>query len=339
MRITTYPLESYLCEMHRAHLLEGLRRRWDRRVLAARLHWLQGRIHPDPRRALLLFASPRGGSTWLEEMIAQVPRVATLWEPLDIERNPIAGRLGFWWRQHIPEDADWPEAHAMFEDLFSGRTLSPYLARATTLEQLRAADRLLVKFVRGNLLLPYIARQFNVPPPVLLVRHPCAVVASMKTYGLWNDLGEPSAPPHRFDHVYRTVIDKIGPVRSEAAHMAKVWCITNAWILEHEGTGKDWQLVTYEDLVLDTRRTLNGIFTKWGIDPSLMTNFELNRPSKTALQKAPISDPMDQITAWKRTLRKDEINDILDVLNRCEVKLYNEDVLPTYDQIALTRKK
>lgn len=312
--------------------MSRVRRRWDRTVLAARLHWLQGRIHPDPRRALLLFASPRGGSTWLEEMIAKVPGVATLWEPLDIERNPVAGRTGFWWRQHIPEDADWPEAHAMFEDLFAGRTLSPYLARATTLQQLKTADRLLVKFVRGNLLLPYIVKQFSVPPPVLLVRHPCAVVASMKSFGLWTMRDQVVAPPHRYDHVYRKLNEMIGPVRSEAAYMAKIWCINNAWILKHHGTGNQWQLVTYEDLVLNTRTTLNSILQKWGMEPSTESDSVLNRPSKTTHLSSPVHDPMEQLTAWKRLLSKEEIRDILDVMDRCEVNFYNEDVLPQYQK-------
>ncbi|MEZ4756997.1 MAG: sulfotransferase [Flavobacteriales bacterium] len=300
-----------------------------RRLLAWELMALEGRIHPEPDKALLLFASPRGGSTWLEEMLATIPRVATIWEPLDIVNNPVVGKLGFWWRQHIPENADWPEAEAMFTDLFSGRTLSPYLARATTPRELRMADRLLVKFVRGNLLLPWITKHFDLPKPVLLVRHPCAVVASMKKFGVWDGLHrEPPPPPHRHDDVLRSMLERIGPTPTPAEYLARVWCINNAWILAHPRNGSDWTTVTYEELVIDPEATLARIFKEWNMEPPPRALELARRPSKTTLSGSPVTDPLAQLEHWRKTLNSHEQHQILSVIARCGVELYDEELLP-----------
>lgn len=305
-----------------------------RRLLAWELGRLQGRIHPDPDKALLLFASPRGGSTWLEEMLATIPRVATIWEPLDTVNNPVVGKLGFWWRQHIPEDTAWPEAEAMFRDLFSGRTLSPYLARATTPSELRAADRLLVKFVRGNLLLPWITRHFDLPKPVLLVRHPCAVVASMKKFGVWDGLHrEPPPPPHRHDQVLRSMLERIGPTPTPEEYLARVWCINNAWILDHPRNGLDWTTVTYEELVIDPEATLVRIFSAWNMEVPPKAVELARRPSKTTLSGSPVTEPLAQLEQWRRTLTGDEQQKVLSVIARCGVEFYDGELLPKHTKL------
>lgn len=311
-------------------LLNKLRRALDRSKLRRRLRTMQGQLSVDPTQAILLFASPRGGSTWLEQMLATIPRSATIWEPLDIRNNPPFKEIGFWWRQHIPEGERWPEAEALFMDLFAGRMLSPYLTQSTTPEALAAADRLIVKFVRGNLLLPWLVERFPLPKPVLLVRHPCAVVASMITHGAWNKL-EPAPqqiPAHPHDALLRSYLGAMDDTSTIEERYASIWCMSNAHVLTHPGNDRAWTTVYYEDLILNTEATLHRIFEPWGIPVPEQALAMSRKASRTTRGNSAVGDPYAQLRAWERNLAPQAQERILAVVKRFGITTYDHDILP-----------
>ncbi len=301
-----------------------------RRWLAFRLGRLQQQMQADPSKAILLFASPRGGSTWLEEMLATIPRTATIWEPLDLDRGTGPRELDLAWRQHIPEGTRWPEAEELFSRLLSGKVLSPYLAQATTPAELRAADRLIVKLVRGHLLLPWLVERFPLPKPVLLVRHPCAVVASMIKHGAWD--AHPIPPPrpasHRHDELMIHYHDIAGPITTKEEYLAFIWCSTHAYLLKNPLNDKAWTTITYEELLLDTEATLKKVFTPWGM-PVPQEALEISkRPSRTTRPGSPTEQPLDRISHWCSQLDPGQQDRILRMLQRFDVDLYDSDPLP-----------
>lgn len=312
----------------------GILRRIQGRVqqwrLAQRLASMQGRLQVDPTKAILIFASPRGGSTWLEEMLNTVPRTATLWEPLDLQHNPVFKNVGFWWRQHIPEGARWPEAEKLFADLFAGRMLSPFLTQSTDPKTLEAADRLIVKFVRGNLLLPWLVERFELPKPVYLVRHPCAVVASMITHGAWNKL-EPErglTPPHRYDELLERYHGAVGDISTLEERYASIWCMSNAHLLSHPANDVAWTTVYYEDLILDTEACLARIFAPWGIPIPEEALVMSRKASRTTRGNARVNDPQAQLGAWKERLDPEAQERILAMVKRFGITTYDHDILP-----------
>ena len=76
--------------------------------------------------ALLICGDPRGGTTWLAELIKLLPETAMLWEPLAVANVKQFKSLGFQWRQYIPEHESWPEAKALFEDLFAADSFNGF---------------------------------------------------------------------------------------------------------------------------------------------------------------------------------------------------------------------
>ena len=302
----------------------------ERRWLAIRLARLQGHMQANPSKAILLFASPRGGSTWLEEMLATIPRTATIWEPLDLDRGTGFHELGFGWRQHIPDGSRWPEAEEQFKELFSGKVLSPYLAQATTPAELRAADRLIVKFVRGHLLLPWLVERFALPKPVLLVRHPCAVVASMMKHGAW--ASHPIPPPrpaaHRHDELMMHYHDIAGPITTKEEYLAFIWCSTHAYLLKHPLNDKAWTTITYEELLLNTEATLKKVFTSWEMQVPQEALEISQQPSRTTRPGSPTAQPLDQLSHWQSQLDQGQKGRILRMLQRFDVDLYDTDPLP-----------
>src|SRR5690606_10560197 len=161
-------------------------------------------IRFDPNKARIICGDPRGGTTWLAQLLNQLPGSALIWEPLAVSEVKEVHALKFQWRQFIPESDSWPEAKELMECILSGRLLSPYLCQQTTPQQLRDATHLLIKFCRANQLLPWLTKEFNFEaPPVYLVRHPCAVVASQMKQGDWRNVSPSfTMPEGRYTSFY-----------------------------------------------------------------------------------------------------------------------------------------
>lgn len=78
----------------------------------------------ETSKHVLLFSDPRGGSTWLAEVLCKATQKPMIFEPLHLKNVSKVREIGFGWRQHIPEDADWPEAKSFFQNLFSKKIIN-----------------------------------------------------------------------------------------------------------------------------------------------------------------------------------------------------------------------
>lgn len=286
-------------------------------------------MHADPGRALLLFAQPRGGSTWLEQILRTIPATATIWEPLDIANVPELKALGFGWRQHIPEHGAWPEAQRMFADLLAGRILSPALTFSSTCEELRSAERLIIKFCRGDMLLPWVVRHFEIPPPILLLRHPCAVISSQLRLGGWDQIPEDMTTPEiPFNDIYKEHEHLFALVKTREERMAAFWCLSTGYLLRHPKHNKAWIAVTYEEMVTNGPRTLQRIFDRIGVEMPNKALDKLKKPSRTTRPGSRVEDPMAQLQLWKKHLTPQQIDRILKMVDAFGIELYGDDPMP-----------
>jgi hypothetical protein len=94
-----------------------------------------------PENNFVISAYFRGGSTWLAEIIHQIPRTAILFEPSHLSHSSQFRKIGFCWRQHIPENEPWPEAEKLFRQLFRGKRLNSHLGSRLTVASWLKADR------------------------------------------------------------------------------------------------------------------------------------------------------------------------------------------------------
>src|SRR5690606_10960359 len=215
-----------------------------------RLSWqyykLAGITRFNPNETRIISGEPRGGTTWLAQLLNELSRSAMIWEPLAVSNVKEVQKLGFHWRQYIPEDEVWPEARRLMERILSGRLLSPYLCQQTTPQQLQQSNHLLVKFCRANQLLPWLTRQFNFEsPPVYLVRHPCAVVASQLKHGGWKNVSPSfSIPQTKFASFYSEHAGFLKTLDTIEERLAATWCLCNIVPLSHPDNNKRWITVT-----------------------------------------------------------------------------------------------
>ena len=279
-----------------------------------------------PEDNFYVFSDPRGGSTWLSDLIRTIPRTSTLWEPLHTHYSEEFRRLNFSIRQFIPEGKDWPEARKLFERLFRGKVWNVFSSQRTTpLEHLKA-DQLIVKICRGNRLLPWLVNNFEFRyEPIYMVRNPYAVIASQLQQGAWDIMISSFPMPERLHQ--DEFCDKhkafLTSLRSKESVLAAIWCSSNLHLMEHPQNNKRWIFLTYEDLFIDPERSIDLIFARWGLKVPRNIYDIVNVPSFTSKDKTTTGTNTQQLEKWKTYLKSEQIKDISRVLSYFNEKHYS----------------
>lgn len=161
---------------------------------------------------------------------------------------------------------------------------------------------MLTKFVRANLLLPWMTTRIAFArKPILLLRHPVPTVLSqLKAF--------PSAehraaafrvPDQIFNERYIAHADYLSSLPPGLERSLALWCLNNHATLHHPRHGSDWQVVHYEDLLHSPITSLERIGEAWHVDPApWIDHVRNNRSSATDFQQERLSDPAAQATKW-----------------------------------------
>ncbi|WP_299392785.1 sulfotransferase domain-containing protein [Pelagibius sp.] len=282
----------------------------------------------DPKSAITVVADPRGGSTWLFEVLQGIRGVATVYEPLHLQNVPRLRSLGIGWEQHIPENESWPEVMRFFEDIYEGKVLNRFTCSYSNPLDYYRAERLLVKFVRAKLLLPWLLNRFRFDlKPLVLTRHPMAVAASMMRHGGWQHA--PAAfpiPEERFAEFFEPHRARLAAVSTvEERHVAK-WCLANQYLLQHAGNNRDWITIHYEHLVLAPQAVLAHVFDAWGMQMPRRIVDRLDIRSRTTVDLA--GDKSEQVQKWRHRFDSETRRKLLDLMDYFEVDLYGAGGLP-----------
>lgn len=300
--------------------------RWYRAKLLRRL------CNFDPLANLLVCGGPRSGSTWLAELIASMPGTALLFEPLtSTEFGPFRD-LNFARDQPIPEDAEWPEARAAFASMLCGKAISDWnitYSRSSSASFL-SARRLVVKCCHANMLLPWLVRQFAFQcPPVFLVRHPFAVVASQLKHGNWAfEFKGFRIPDCRFNESYVRHKPFLLKLETKVEALTAQWCLANRVPLESARNDRDWITVHYEQMLLEPQKELERIFRRWGLPLPNNIADRIHRPSATAANVTFTKGSEAQLAKWRHAFSADELKKMRDVLDYFSISTYGEDPFP-----------
>ncbi|WKV13430.1 hypothetical protein [Marivirga harenae] len=288
----------------------------------------------EPNNVMTIVGDPRGGTTWLAEIIQSIPKTEILWEPLLLEREPTFKNLNFSYRQFISENASEPKIKASFEKLFSGKILNSYLCQFTKPMEIKNCSQLVVKFCRANQLLPWLTHEFNFNYlPLYIVRHPCAVVASQLKKGGWDKVSNQFEIPYDkpYSEFYTQHESYLLSLDTKIKKLAATWCLCNSVPLNHNENNKKWITITYESLIMDGIQQLKRIEDKWRIEFPESAFSKLNKASTSTVKGSPILDGKgSQLKYWQKQLSEKQINEIREVLNYFKIHLYNvNSPLPT----------
>jgi len=293
---------------------------------------------------IVVAGSPRSGTTWLLELLRTPPGRKALSEPLMYEE--ARHEHGFSWRTYLEPDAEAPTQRAYLQTILTGQLgISPawYFeadSRPAQLVEHATRDRLVVKFCRLNRMLHWFCRQFDVRGPVFIVRHPCAVVASMLRHEAWDDedMRGRSQSEHALhgDTLPDPLRDVFGPVldriETRVEVLATMWCLDHYVPLVHHATDTyPWVLVPYERMVTQGREELRRVTEALGVDMTADMRNRLDEPSNSVKDQLH-QEAERQLSKWRRRLSDRQVGEVLSIVREVGLDAaYSRDLEPNYD--------
>ena len=302
---------------------------------------------------LIIAGSGRSGTTWVQDVLAEANGLRTVFEPLHPLGVSRARGLAY---RYVPADDEAPELRRFFDDLLGGhlRGLWPdYRIRPDRFNPLnhgvrevvwnarklirhrrqyrdqRARPFAVIKMIRANLMLPWIASHYEVPI-LLVVRHPCAVIASRLKIGggdwdahraLGHYLGDRRLAEVVYGHYG---VDITRTDRGPEATLAMVWCIENmlplAWADEY-----GFVVISYEGLLADPETQWRRVVQALGLSLLPPENI-LKAPSQQVapdLRNREIG--VSNTAKWRNELDGEQLERIAGVLNEFGCSQYRVD--------------
>lgn len=290
---------------------------------------------------IIICGQPRGGTTWLAEVMSENKKTGIIWEPLHPvvmskyeKSSRFINELGHF--PYIPEDIKNEDLKLLFEDVFTARFLPfeyvrwPEKINGTNMNK----DHWIVKFCRANRMLPWITKHLEIRLPIYLLRHPCAVVSSQMRHEAFKNMGsEYNSENGIYQDLFSQHEDILKTVKTPIGKLAAWWAMDNVLPLKHPENNKKWITVTYEELISRPETSFKHLYDR--LDLPMPTNLisNLNRPSSTTKPGAMVLEGGNQLEGWKNKLTRLEIKEILDIVHAFGIDIYNDNLEPDYSKI------
>jgi hypothetical protein len=301
---------------------------------------------PEVSDTIIVAGAPRSGTTWLAELLRELPRYKFLNEPLFLRNYPAAREAGFGWRTHFSPEEENKKVESFLGDVLSGRVprgpLWHYKASSSVGRLFEHAmnPKLVVKFCRVGRLLHWLMERFEVRGAVLIVRHPCAVLSSQLEHGGWDpdqlahDINSEKALGQVPDSVRNRFADALGRVSTRVEMMAVRWCLDYFIpLIEYADRGHPWVLVPYERLVLNGERELRRILSTLNAGMKDANRHRLTVASTYASSDLKKDDKKQQLGKWKSRLSEHQIKQILEIVSGFGLDFYTRDLEPDYSRL------
>jgi sulfotransferase family protein len=279
----------------------------------------------DPRKSILVAGAARSGTTWLEDLIASQIPCRILFEPFNPDLVPEYRRFHYF--QYMRPATENPEFGAFARRVFTGEIRNRWIDRQN--ERIHSQYRL-IKEIRINLALKWLHDNFPEIPIILLIRHPCAVVASRMELGWATDRDiEPflSQPDLIADHLgpYLNLIKNAETI--EEKH-AIIWSVSNLVPLK-QLQSNEVVIVYYENLCTQPEIQLPTVFTSIGKNYAALNKDAIKRPSQTTRASSAVANGTDQISSWQKKLSVKQITNILRIVQMFGLDhIYDDSLLP-----------
>lgn len=276
------------------------------------------------QNAILLFGDPRSGSTWLAEVLNQLPDSGIIDEPLNLNKTYELNESNFAWRQAIPEEASWELPERYFDQLLNGIKIRRNLINSKSF-LFTGIKTPIYKIIRGKLLSDWLVHNFIFErKPIFLVRHPLAVVSSMKLHPSWQyDYKGFNVPQTPYNEIYIKHEKFFSSLKSNLELLLALWCISNRRLNNIVEVEKKYIVIFYENLLRDPEMELQKIMRAWDLN---FTFSSFSKPSTSSLEGEKISRER-QPSKWKNQLSIEEIKSFQRILDYFGIEFYKSDSL------------
>ncbi|MBP6733332.1 MAG: hypothetical protein KA142_01325 [Chromatiaceae bacterium] len=293
-------------------------------------------IHkPDGRPNVLLFSTPRSGSTWLMELILTQSGFKPCDEPFDLRQRHV----------HLPLAkagvTDWPHLY----DTEHAGALEDYL-KGTCDGRLHLTDRF---FYRNHFRIITRRVVFKILHAgedrinrwrdvcngrvAYLVRHPLPVSLSRKSLPRLETFLNSEYRSH-FDASQLRLARRIADTGNDLERGVLDWCLQNA--VPFKQRTPDWTVVTYEQLVIDPLPLIDHLAESLGLEKSVRMRRRLaiasasTRQSDTLTRNTlthrnegqPSQGNAWLVEKWRARISEDEERRAMDILPAFGLEIY-----------------
>lgn len=213
-----------------------------------------GNIHaPGGQKDLFLFATARGGSTWMMEILASQPGFKYYDEPFNIRRpNVQYARLIREWREIMPDAGRETDLIRFIQELQNNRHRFMNPAPFRRHHRFRT-DRIVFKIHGLEHLINDIKSSCN-GQIVFLLRHPIPTTLSRHVFPRLDHFI--ASCHYQRNYLDENQMREIRRIHCGGDHFQRgvlSWCFENIIPLRHADT-HDWMIVTYEELLLNPEK-------------------------------------------------------------------------------------
>lgn len=277
-----------------------------------------------PEDALVICGEPRGGTTWLMELLALTPGTAVIWEPLHPQRGVVPKHFRLGWRGHIPETVPEHRIQSVMREVLSGRRINAWTRYASHDGDELRAEHLLVKFCYASDLLPWMSRWIPFThKPIHLLRHPVAVALSqVRLFKMSGSMPTIEVPDEIHNSMHEQHVDYLRSLTTHTQLMVAYWCMANKRTIEHPGRQR-WHTLHYEHLLLQPERELERIAAETGITVVPEAYERVRKASATVRGQDLRNDPQAQLSKWRTELPAEELDALQAVLDHFGISVYN----------------
>jgi hypothetical protein len=293
-------------------------------MISAPLSRLPGGVYVDlgkgdHRSSVFLAGSGRSGTTWLSEIINHRRGYRYVFEPFNPREVDSFGH--FCTKQYLrPEDrrekfleparlALTGRLRDRWTDRFNGRIV---------------ARRRLIKDIRANLLLGWMRANFPGMPIILLLRHPCAVVASRLALGWKDHLSETMEQRELVEDFLFPMEAEIRAAKGDFERHLFLWCIDN-YVPLKQFRPQEVHLTFYENLLARPEAELQSLFASLGEDFDERVYRRLRRPSPLSRKNT----PSPSLEGWRTRVSANQLERTIEILGLFGLDhLYGEGAMP-----------
>jgi hypothetical protein len=299
----------------------------------------------DINNTIVISGVPRGGTTWLYEMLLEsIPRSCGIWEPLSLESkyNVRVRQLNFAWRQYMDPMREWKEAEGLFRDILAGANINRsyiynYSSTFEYLKRISSSETYVIKFCRANRLLKWMVEKVHDTVPILLVRHPCAVVSSQLEHGSWKHVKEESSSEHPVlnpEYLKKEpwIMKIVRKISRPEEKLAVTWCLDH-YVPLSSPKPHPWILTAYEKLVTDGENEIRRIFAILGREVPKEIWRYLKRPSTSTKEDSNVARGGDRLSTWKRRLNEGQQRRVLSLVSDFGLDFYTDKLEPDYARL------
>lgn len=280
----------------------------------------------DPKRTLLVTSAGRGGSTWLAELLNYRNDFRYMFEPFYAGEVPAAAAFANW--QYLRPDENSPQHLRYATEVLTGQLRHD---RVDMYNRRLFCSRRLVKEVRANLMIGWLAKNFPGMKIIYLLRHPLATVRSRLAHTPAMDLQAEFLSQDKLvqDHLVPH-LDSIARARTDFEKHVIAWCIEYL-VAERQVATFEHCTVYYESLSADPDRELQRLMEYANI-PSDRERLArvVRRPSATALDRAgAIAKGADLVDTWRSAFTTDQVRWALETIDAFGLSyLYGGELMP-----------